>query len=53
MRGQGEFADLVRKRFEIACKRLRLNTDRDRPLDTSRFRPPGAPGASAQLDLFG
>ncbi len=53
MRGQGGFADLVRKRFEIACKRLRLNTDRDLPLDTSRFRRPGAPGASAQLDLFG
>ena len=40
MRGQGEFADLIRKRFALACKRLGLNTERDAPLDTSRFRPP-------------
>jgi DNA repair photolyase len=53
MGGQGEFADLIRKRFAIVCKRLGLNTDRDLPLDTSRFRPPLAPGASAQPDLFG
>jgi len=52
MGGQGEFADLIRKRFEIACKRLGLNSDRDPPLDTTRFRPPSAPGTSAQLDLF-
>ena len=49
MGGQGEFADLIRRRFALACKRLDLNTDRDAPLDTSRFRPPGA---AAQLDLF-
>jgi DNA repair photolyase len=48
MGGQGEFADLIRKRFALACKRLDLNTDRDAPLDTSRFRPPGV----TQLDLF-
>src|SRR4029077_20912909 len=52
MGGQGEFADLVRKRFEIACKRLGLNSHRDPPLDTTRFRPPSAPGADAQLNLF-
>ena len=52
MGGQGEFADLIRKRFGIACKRLGLNSDRDPPLDTTRFRPPAAPDASAQLDLF-
>ena len=49
MGGRGEFADLVRKRFALACKRLDLNTDRDAPLDTSRFRPPRN---TAQLDLF-
>jgi len=49
MGGQGEFADLIRRRFALACKRLGLNTDRDAPLDTSRFRPPGA---ASQLDLF-
>jgi DNA repair photolyase len=49
MGGRGEFADLIRKRFALACKRLDLNTDRDAALDTSRFRQPGVPG---QLDLF-
>jgi hypothetical protein len=49
MGGRGEFADLVRKRFALACKRLDLNTDRDAPLDMSRFRPPRN---QAQLDLF-
>jgi len=49
MGGQGEFADLIRRRFALACKRLDLNADRDAPLDTSRFRPPGA---VAQLHLF-
>ena len=49
MGGQGEFADLIRRRFVLACKRLGLNADRDVPLDTSRFRPPGA---STQGRLF-
>ena len=48
MGGQGEFADLIRRRFALACQRLGLNTERDAPLDTSRFRPPGV----TQLDLF-
>ena len=29
MRGQGEFADLIRERFALACRRLGLDTDRD------------------------
>jgi DNA repair photolyase len=49
MGGRGEFADLVRKRFALACKRFGLNAERDVPLDTSRFRPPGN---KAQLALF-
>jgi len=57
MSGQGEFADLIRKRFALACKRLGLNAERDLPLDTTRFRPPGQPAGdrkppSPQLDLF-
>jgi len=52
MGGQGEFADLIRKRFAIACKRLDLNTDREPKLDTTLFRPPSAPGGAPQLDLF-
>ena len=48
MRGSGEFADLLRMRFETACKRLGLNEHR-RVLDTSQFRPPRLDG---QMDLF-
>ena len=50
MRGEGPIADLIRQRFEIACRRLGLNRTR-RSLDLSRFRPPNAP--PAQMDLFG
>ena len=49
MRGQGVYADLIRKRFRLACARLGLNAEANAPLDTSRFRPPRASG---QLDLF-
>ena len=49
MHGQGQYADLIRKRFGLACKRLGLNAERDVPLDTTRFRPPRIAG---QLDLF-
>jgi hypothetical protein len=52
MRGQGLFADLIARRFELACKRLGLNQDRTLRLDTTRFRPPKASAAAGQLDLF-
>ena len=51
MRGEGAFADLIAKRFELACRRLGLNADRTLRLDTTRFRPPGR-AANGQLDLF-
>jgi len=50
MRGTGPFADLIEKRFALACKRLGLNRDRT-PLDISRFRPP-VPEGPRQLDLL-
>jgi DNA repair photolyase len=50
MRGQGQFADLIERRFEIACKRLGLNQRRGISLDTTRFHPPQP--KTAQLDLF-
>jgi DNA repair photolyase len=50
MRGEGQFADLIARRFDLACKRLGLNGDRTPPLDTTRFRPPAVGGG--QLDLF-
>jgi len=50
MRGTGPFAELIEKRFALACRRLGLNRDRT-PLDASRFRPPVPPGPR-QLDLL-
>jgi DNA repair photolyase len=40
MGGEGEIADLIRRRFALACRRLGLNAQPDAPLDTTRFRPP-------------
>jgi DNA repair photolyase len=49
MRGTGQFADLMARRFELACTRLGLNSERHARLDTSRFRPPHT---GPQLALF-
>ena len=48
-RGRGSFAELIAKRFEIACKRFGLGDDEREPLDIARFRPPRT---GPQLDLF-
>ncbi|EIL97177.1 DNA repair photolyase [Rhodanobacter thiooxydans] len=50
MRGQGVFADLLRKRFELACRRHGYGRARELQLDTSRFVPP--PKVSPQGELF-
>ena len=50
MRGQGEFAELIRRRLAIAARRFGLDAGHS-PLDTSLFRPP-APAASRQQSLF-
>ncbi|WP_326524579.1 PA0069 family radical SAM protein [Sphingomonas sp.] len=47
MRGQGPWADLLRTRFHIACRKHGLNGER-RVLRTDLFRPPKGP----QGDLF-
>jgi DNA repair photolyase len=49
MRGEGEFADLLHKRFSIACNRFGLKPSQ-RHLDASKFRRPSLDG---QLDMFG
>ncbi len=49
MRGEGELAELLRRCFDIACKRLGLNARRDVGLDTLRFKQPRLDG---QLTLF-
>ena len=50
MRGQGVFADLLRRRFDIASRRHGYGRSRELELDTSRFVPPRKP--SLQGDLF-
>jgi DNA repair photolyase len=47
MRGQGVWAELLRTRFRLACRRLGLNSER-RQLRTDLFRPPAGP----QGELF-
>ncbi len=44
MRGSGPWADLLHRRFDVACRRLGLGTGSPaaRALDCSRFRPPPA-----------
>ena len=50
MRGQGVFAQLLRRRFEVACRRHGFSRARELTLDTSRFVPPR--DASPQGVLF-
>jgi DNA repair photolyase len=50
MRGQGTYAELIRHRYQLACRRLGLAIRGRVPLDTSRFRPP--PESGDQLDLL-
>ena len=50
MKGEGVYADMIRRRFELACRRLGLNRRDLSALDVSRFRPPAAPGD--QLKMF-
>lgn len=53
MRGSGEIADLLRRRFDVACERLGFNTGRrNGSLDTTQFRPPIGRGGHDQLSLF-
>ena len=48
MRGRGELAELLRVRFDVACRRLGFNRERT-ALDTTQFQRPGPDG---QMDLF-
>ncbi|HZP66765.1 MAG TPA: PA0069 family radical SAM protein [Rudaea sp.] len=50
MRGQGEFADLLRQRFAVAARKFGFGMARSLTLDTSQFRPPR--GGSPQGELF-
>jgi DNA repair photolyase len=51
MRGTGPYAELIRARFQVARRRLGLDSVRERPLDTTRFTPPGPASPQLQLEL--
>ena len=52
MTGLGHYADLIRQRFDLACRRLGLQRDWQ-PLDCNRFTPPAPPPPeNRQLSLF-
>lgn len=50
MRGEGEFAELIKQRFKLGVRRYGLVQNRDVALDCSLFSPPRA--QSPQGDLF-
>jgi DNA repair photolyase len=58
MTGSGNFVDLIDQRFELACRRLGLNSEDNHMasrdgLDCSLFRPPSAQqNAAGQMTLF-
>ena len=49
MRGEGEFAALIRQRFAIASKKFGLARSRDLKLDASLFTRPRPPSPQAEL----
>ena len=51
MRGSGVHAQLLARRFELACKRAGIGARRRLPLDSSRFRCPPAAGDPQSLDF--
>jgi DNA repair photolyase len=51
MRGAGEFAELIRQRFQLACRKYGINRGRPVQLDTARFTVRRE--ASRQGELFG
>jgi DNA repair photolyase len=51
MRGTGPVAELLRNRFQIACRRLGLGSTRVQPPDVSLFRPPRVSQSGPQLSF--
>ncbi len=51
MRGEGQLAELIAQRFELASRRLGLNRERT-TMDTSLFKPPKSSAKTPQLPLF-
>jgi DNA repair photolyase len=51
MRGTGAYAEVLRTRFQLACRRLGLNSPRSFELSTTHFRQPGPRSSQLQLEL--
>ena len=52
MRGTGAYADLLRARFDLAVRKLGLESSEGRyELDCSKFRPPVPAGGQMSLGL--
>ncbi|WP_243040628.1 PA0069 family radical SAM protein [Dyella sedimenti] len=49
MRGQGVFAELIRRRFDVACRKHGFGRARELWLDTGRFMPPRESSPQGQL----
>jgi len=49
MRGEGNFAELIRQRFHLATKKFGLTRAWETVLDTSHFIPPRKPSPQAEL----
>ncbi len=51
MKGTGPYAQLLRTRFKLACRRLGLDSSRALALETTHFRQPGSQSSQLQLEL--
>ena len=49
MRGEGNFAELIRQRFHLAARKFGLTRARETVLDISQFVPPRKPSPQAEL----
>ena len=49
MHGQGVFAEFIRRRFDVACRKYGFGRVRELRLDTSKFVPPREPSPQGQL----
>lgn len=49
MRGSGAWADLLRRRFQVACRRAGIDPSRRIKLSSEDFRRPPRPGDQAEL----
>lgn len=51
MRGEGEFAELLATRFNLACKRFKLNVAQSLELDTTSFTRPRKPTNQMEFEF--